>query len=56
MGMPHRCCLMQSNGGLTTAEAAMQMPMHIIESGPAAGVIGAQALARALDVAQHHYL
>jgi N-methylhydantoinase A len=42
--------LMQSNGGLTTAEAAMQMPMHIIESGPAAGVIGAQALARALQL------
>jgi N-methylhydantoinase A len=42
--------LMQSNGGLTTAEAAMQMPMHIIESGPAAGVIGAQALARALHL------
>jgi N-methylhydantoinase A len=40
--------LMQSNGGLTTAEAAMKTPMHIIESGPAAGVIGAQALARAL--------
>ena len=41
---------MQSNGGLTTAEAATQMPMHIIESGPAAGVIGAQALARVLNV------
>jgi N-methylhydantoinase A len=27
--------LMQSNGGLTTAEAAMKTPMHIIESGPA---------------------
>jgi N-methylhydantoinase A len=40
--------LMQSNGGLTTAEAAMKTPMHIIESGPAAGVIGAQALACAL--------
>lgn len=40
--------LMQSNGGLTTAEAAMKTPMHVIESGPAAGVIGAQALARAL--------
>ena len=40
--------LMQSNGGLTTAEAALKSPMHIIESGPAAGVIGAQALARAL--------
>jgi N-methylhydantoinase A len=42
--------LMQSNGGLTTAQAAMQTPMHIIESGPAAGVIGAQTLARALDL------
>jgi N-methylhydantoinase A len=42
--------LMQSNGGLTTAEAALQTPMHIIESGPAAGVIGAQALARALKL------
>jgi N-methylhydantoinase A len=42
--------LMQSNGGLTTAEAATKMPMHIIESGPAAGVIGAQSLARALQL------
>ena len=38
--------IIQSNGGLMTAEAAERMPMHIIESGPAAGVIGAQALAR----------
>jgi N-methylhydantoinase A len=38
--------LMQSNGGLTTAETAAAMPVHIIESGPAAGVIGAQSLAR----------
>ena len=39
--------LMQSNGGLTTATAAMARPIHIIESGPAAGMVGAQALARA---------
>jgi N-methylhydantoinase A len=45
-----RLLLMQSNGGLTTAEAAMKTPMHIIESGPAAGVIGAQSLARALKL------
>jgi N-methylhydantoinase A len=38
--------IMQSNGGLMTAEAAATRPMHIIESGPAAGVVGAQALAR----------
>jgi N-methylhydantoinase A len=47
-GITATLLLMQSNGGLTTAEAAMKTPMHIIESGPAAGVIGAQALARAL--------
>ena len=39
--------LMQSNGGLTTDSAAAALPMHIIESGPAGGVVGAQALARA---------
>jgi N-methylhydantoinase A len=38
--------IMQSNGGLMTADAASRMPMHIIESGPAAGVVGAQAVAR----------
>lgn len=47
-GITAALLLMQSNGGLTTAEAAMRTPMHVIESGPAAGVIGAQALARAL--------
>ena len=38
---------MQSNGGLTTDAAAAERPMNIIESGPAGGVVGAQALARA---------
>src|ERR671930_1890000 len=38
--------LMQSNGGLTTDAAALERPIHIIESGPAGGVVGAQALAR----------
>jgi len=42
--------LMQSNGGLTTAKAAAETPMHIIESGPAAGVVGVQALTRRLGV------
>ena len=42
--------LMQSNGGLTTAKAAAVTPMHIIESGPAAGVIGVQALMRGIGV------
>jgi len=43
--------LMQSNGGLTTAKAAAVTPMHIIESGPAAGVVGVQALTRRIGVA-----
>ncbi|MCH9674143.1 MAG: hydantoinase/oxoprolinase family protein [Gammaproteobacteria bacterium] len=37
--------LMQSNGGLTTATDAAQLPCNIIESGPAGGVVGAQTLA-----------
>ncbi len=46
-GIPARLLLMQSNGGLTTDSAAAERPMNIIESGPAGGVVGAQALARA---------
>ena len=46
-GIPARLLLMQSNGGLTTDIAAAERPMNIIESGPAGGVVGAQALARA---------
>jgi len=42
--------IMQSNGGLMTDVAAAERPIHIIESGPAAGVVGAQALARRLGL------
>jgi N-methylhydantoinase A len=41
---------MQSNGGLTTAEGAAATPMHIIESGPAAGVVGVQELTRRIGI------
>ncbi len=41
--------LMQSNGGLASAEFAAIAPAHIIESGPAAGVVGGAALAVRLD-------
>jgi N-methylhydantoinase A len=37
--------LMQSNGGLASAEFSAVAPAHIIESGPAAGVVGGAALA-----------
>ncbi len=35
---------MQSNGGVASASSAMTRPIHIVESGPAAGVMGAVAL------------
>jgi N-methylhydantoinase A len=42
---------MQSNGGVMTAARARARPVQLIESGPAAGVIGAAAMARRLGVA-----
>jgi N-methylhydantoinase A len=44
--------LMQSNGGLATARHAADFPAHIVESGPAAGVVGAAVLALRLGEAQ----
>jgi N-methylhydantoinase A len=45
VGIDAPLLLMQSNGGLTPAEQAARLPCNIIESGPAGGVVGAQALA-----------
>src|SRR6267154_4442659 len=50
IGIDAPLLLMQSNGGLTTANAAAVTPMHIIESGPAAGVVGVQALTRLVGI------
>jgi N-methylhydantoinase A len=44
--------LMQSNGGLANAAHAADFPVRIVESGPAAGVVGAAALAKALGETQ----
>jgi N-methylhydantoinase A len=38
--------VMQSNGGLVPVDTAARFPVQTVLSGPAAGVIGAQALAR----------
>jgi N-methylhydantoinase A len=38
--------MMQSTGGVMTAGVACEQPIHMIESGPAAGVVAAQELAR----------
>jgi N-methylhydantoinase A len=50
-GVESPLLIMQSNGGLMNAAAAATKPMHIVESGPAGGVVGARALARAIGLA-----
>src|SRR5207249_769016 len=45
-GMHAPVHVMQSNGGIMSAPAASDRPIHIVESGPAAGVIAALDLAR----------
>lgn len=42
--------IMQSTGGLLEADIVVQQPVQIIESGPAAGVIGVQHLAAELSL------
>jgi N-methylhydantoinase A len=42
--------LMQSNGGTMSAELACEAPMHVIESGPAAGVVAAHHLAGTIGI------
>ena len=42
--------IMQSNGGVMTAEAATEKPAYIVESGPAAGVIASAHMARRAGV------
>jgi N-methylhydantoinase A len=46
VGLPGPLLIMQSNGGVMTAEHGRGRPVHVIESGPAAGVIATAALAR----------
>jgi len=43
--------VMQSNGGVMGGEAAKAKPVYMVESGPAAGVIAAGALAQAMGYA-----
>lgn len=42
--------IMQSSGGCVPGEIAAQNPVYIVESGPAAGVVGAQRLSDRLGV------
>ncbi|SVB73873.1 uncharacterized protein METZ01_LOCUS226727, partial [marine metagenome] len=49
-GLDAPLLLMQSNGGLTTVDQTRRLPCHIIESGPAGGVVGAHALSQKLGL------
>ncbi len=44
--------IMQSNGGIMSAAHARHRPVHMIESGPAAGALAAAGLAREIGLAQ----
>jgi N-methylhydantoinase A len=48
LGIVAPLTVMQSNGGVMSAEAAIRKPAYIVESGPAAGVIACAHLARRL--------
>lgn len=50
LGMGAPLLIMQSNGGVMTAEACRRHPVYIIESGPAAGVIASQEMARQMNL------
>jgi len=47
-GARSRNYIMQSNGGTTTFESAKETPIHMVESGPVAGVYGASVLGEML--------
>ena len=47
-GVTGEMLVMQSNGGVLTFEAAMDRPVFMVESGPAAGVIAASQLGETL--------
>jgi N-methylhydantoinase A len=51
LGVDAPVLVMQSSGGVMAADAAARHPIHVVESGPAAGVIAAQKLAARLEVA-----
>ena len=44
-GLRHGLHLMTSSGGIVASSAAKRFPVHLVESGPAAGVIGAAFVA-----------
>jgi N-methylhydantoinase A len=51
MGIASPVMVMQSNGGMVPLDHACRFPIHIIESGPAAGVMAAHAAAQNMALA-----
>jgi N-methylhydantoinase A len=49
IGVPAELLIMQSNGGTCAPDVAEQHPVRLLESGPAAGAIGAAYIARAVE-------
>ncbi|MDB5369312.1 MAG: hypothetical protein JWP20_870 [Roseomonas sp.] len=50
LGITCDLMIMQSAGGIVPGKVAAQNPVYIVESGPAAGVVGAQRLSGSLGV------
>ena len=51
-GIPGPLLLIMSSGGVTTVETAVRIPIRLVESGPAGGVIFAQHIAAETGVAR----
>jgi len=49
-GITSNLQVMKSNGGTAPFSVARQQPIHLVESGPVAGVIGAQAVAELVGI------
>jgi N-methylhydantoinase A len=49
-GIASPVVVMQSNGGMVPLDTACRFPIHIIESGPAAGVMAAHSVAKQIDL------
>jgi N-methylhydantoinase A len=52
LGLDHGLHLMQSNGGITDVAQASKFPIRLLESGPAAGALGAAAWGERLGIAR----
>ncbi|MEE9300863.1 MAG: hydantoinase/oxoprolinase family protein [Alphaproteobacteria bacterium] len=50
-GLKRDLFVMQSNGGIITAQTAQTLPVRTVMSGPSAGVVGAQFIANQIDLA-----